>query len=105
MGPIRSMSQPGGRVGTVANQHTSTLVGVERPWAEAVAAGLGAEVEKALAPHASRARLRSVMAWLERGALYDYASQPTIHRWRQILAAAGDPPPIMYLPRCGRVAA
>ncbi|MGH3180308.1 MAG: hypothetical protein ACRDOE_00135 [Streptosporangiaceae bacterium] len=89
----------------MANQHTSELVGVERAWAEAVAAGLAGEVRKALAPHTSKARLRSITAWLERGAHYDYASQPTIHHWRGVLVAAGDPPkpkkrrepPIMYL--------
>lgn len=92
----------------MANQHTSALVGVEKPWAEAVAAGLDPEVETTLTDHAAPAMRRTMMAWLQHGARYDYASPASVMRWRRILVAAGEPPrapvrrrsvkpPIMYL--------
>jgi len=92
----------------VANQFTSELVGVEKPWAQAVAVGLADEVEKALIPHASRAQRRTMLAWMGDGARYDYATPTSVMRWRRILVAAGEPPrapvrrrsvkpPIMYL--------
>jgi hypothetical protein len=75
----------------VANQHTSELVGVERAWADAAAIDPNA-VRKALAPHMSRPQLRTLMAWLPIGAPYEYASAVSIHNWRKLLVAAGDPP-------------
>jgi hypothetical protein len=78
----------------MANQHTSELVGVERPWADAVAAGLGDKVAKKLSTHVTPARLRTIMAWLERGAPYQYATHTSISQWRRVLADAGAPPKV-----------
>ena len=75
-----------------ANQHTSPLVGIEKPWADAYQAGLRDEIRTALAPHASRTRVRSILSWLADGAPYDGASSGSISYWRRVLAAAGAPP-------------
>lgn len=78
--------------GGVANQHTSELVGIERPWAAAVVSGRDTDVAELLTPHASKAKRRTIMAWLHQGAPYDYATPASISDWRRVLAAAGDPP-------------
>lgn len=76
----------------MANQHTSELVGIERPWADAVVAGREADVAELLRPHTSKQRARAVLDWLRHGAPYEWASANTVMHWRRVLAAAGEPP-------------
>jgi hypothetical protein len=76
----------------MANQFTSELVGVERKWATAMAERGPRAVDELLVPFAKRAQRRSILAWLQAGAPYDFATAGSISLWRRVLAAAGEPP-------------